>query len=258
MFRGYFALILSTIFMVGCSRNSINSSCGYGIENQIDSLIENGANPYDVASYLHSNRDYLDVKVAPSQNCYYTVCTSEDGEFRVYSIFDWPSSSIRDSHNIFHYRNGRDDDAIHIKADAGDWGYIRNIGMIQHGDKSYYILISEYYSIHQGVFYTAMVSVYSLDKYIYDSLTRESIFVTKSGRHTDMIEVSWQDDHGDKDDSNLFGISFDDAKDTHEVYVQVIDAKTGNALDRAIVYRWNGKHFVFAEIRPMRIERTEE
>ena len=258
MYRIYFVLILSAVLTVGCDGNHVSNPNYYGIEHQIDSLIDNGANPYDVASYLHDNLDYLDVRVEASKDWNYTVSTSADGEFRVYSIIDWTHSSIYDVHNIFHYRNGKDDDAIHLKADAGDWGYIRDIGMVSSKDKTYYILVSEYETIHQGVFYTAMITVYSLDKYIYNSLTRESVFLTKSGRMTDSIEVSWRDDYGHKDDANLFGISVDDTKDTHEVYVQVIDAKTGDALDRAIVYRWDGKHFVYSEIRSMRIERKWE
>lgn len=244
-------IVLLTLF-TSC-KDGHSGAVVYAPNQRIDSLLYYGANCYDVASLLYKNPDYLDVQMDSSSTSSYDVVTSSDGNFRVYSIFD-SSSSTYDVHNIFHYRNGDD---VHVKADAGDWGYITGIGTIRSGEKNYYILVSEYVALHQGLHYTAMVSVYSLNEYIYDSLTRESVFIPKSGRPIDSITVSWNDNGGDKDSLNLFGISMDSNNNTKEIYIQVIDAQNGDATDNALVYRWNGTQFVFSEIRHMRIERKE-
>lgn len=248
------ALFVFLLLLAGCNSHQ-HISDTYGPYHQIDSLMENGANPYDVASYLYEHSETLDQTYDFTDGEGYKVMTSADKDFRVYSILDWPHSSIYDVHNIFHYRNGRYDDAIHINADAGDWGYIVNIGMVKSGSKSYYILISEYESVHQGIYCTTMVSVYSLDEYIYNSLTREPIFITRDGRHLDSIEVSWADDLGFKSMDNLFGIAIDNPCDTKEIYIQVIDSGSGDALDQAIIYRWDGHHFTYAGILPKHFER---
>lgn len=167
-------------------------------------------------------------------------------------------STIYDVHNIFLYRNGEDEYDTHVKADAGDWGYIINIGMVISGHKTYYLLVSEYVSYHYGMYCTTMISAYSLDSDIYNSLKREPLFITKSGKQTDMIEVSWDDNGSNKDWLNLFSVSLDNSGNTHEVYIQVIDAKSGEALDKAIVYKWDGSHFRYSGLKPMRIERIEE
>lgn len=250
--------IAALLFIASCGENHDSISDAYGVERQLDSLIDNGANPYDIASFLYENPEYLDVPVVSSPDGDYTVQTSSDGNFRVYSIYDWPSSSVCEIHNIFQYRTGGYDDTIYLKADAGDSGSIKEIGKVSKGDKALYILVSDNYILHHGVYYTAMVSVYSLNDYMYDSLARESVFVTNSGQRLDYIEVFWQDEHWEKDDSNLFGVAIDNKEDTREIYIQVIDANTGDALDRAIVYAWDGESFVYAGIRAMSICRDLE
>ena len=103
-----------------------------------------------------------------------------------------------------------------------------------------------------------MVSVYSVDEQIFDSLKREQTFVTKSGHLIDSIEVQWHNPFECSLPDNYFGITIDNPKNTHEIYVQVIDENTGDPLDKAIVYKWNGRHFSYSEIRPMKIERIIE
>ena len=229
----------------------------YGVLRQVDSLLDNGCGPYKVASFLGSHPEQLDLPVDSLAESH-LARTSADGRFRVYSIMHWQNSAICDIHNLFLYRNGDDPDDVHLRADAGDWGYIKDIGMLRTGDKTYYILVSEYLSVHQGLFLTTMVSVYSLDRNRYDSLKRESRFRTMSGRLTDSIEVEWDDYGAEKSWDNLFGIAFDDRGDTREVYVQVVDSRTGDAHDLAIVYRWDGRCFAYQGLRPMRIERKED
>lgn len=252
----YTIIMLSVLLLSACQIRPSNKPGKSDPSCQLDGLLGNCANQYEVAAYLSKNLEILDIPVKPSPYTNYTVKTSADNNFRVYSILD-PMSSIYDVHNVFLYRNGDDYDT-HVKADAGDWGYIINIGMVASGHKTYYLLISEYVSYHYGMYCTTMISAYSLDRDKYNSLKREPLFITKSGNLTDIIEVSWDDNGSNKDWLNLFGVSLDNAGDTHEVYIQVIDAKSGDAIDKAIVYRWDGCHFRYSGLKPMRIERIEE
>ena len=250
--------LFSVLLMCACnsSKSTSSSQEEYCPSHRVDSLLDNCANPYEIALELSKHPfEVLSTPIEPSPYTNYTIKTSADGNFRVYSILA-PMSSIYDVHNIFLYQNGDEYD-VHVKADQGDWGYITNIGMLSNGNKTYYLLVSEYVSYHQGLYCTTMISAYSLNNEIYNSLKRESLFITKNGNLTDMIEVSWSDDGANKDWGNLFGVSLNRISNTQEVYIQVIDAKSGDALDRAIVYRWDGRHFVYSGLKPMRIERKE-
>lgn len=259
MTRTLCTTIVFTVLLVSCNISSHNEMPIYGPLHQIDSILDAGGNPYDVASYLQDHMETLYLNLGFSQGDGYSVVTSADGNLRVYSVYDWPGLSFPQIKNIFHYRDGENDEDIHIKADEGDWGCISSIGTTKNDSKRYYVLLSDYYSEIHGTFVVTMVSVYSLDEQIYDSLKREqSAFLTKSGRHIDSIEVRWNDYSGYSLPDNYWGISMDNLQNTREIYVQVVDAKTGNPLDKAIVYRWNKNHFEYSEIRPMKIERIIE
>lgn len=252
-------VLLSVLVMCACNGRKSTSSPqeAYSPSHRVDSLLGNCANPYEIALEISKHPvEVLNTPTALPPYTNYTIKTSVDGNFRVYSILD-PMSSIYDVHNIFLYRNGKDEYDVHVKADQGDWGYIINIGMVPSEKKTYYLLVSEYVSYHQGMFCTTIISAYSLSHEIYNSLKREQLFITKSGNLTDMIEVSWNDDGANKDWTNLFGVSLSNTSNTQEIYIQVISAKTGNALDRAIVYKWNGRHFVYSGLKGMRVERNE-
>ena len=233
-------LLAAAILLGACHANGGHTPETYGVLRQVDSLLDNGCGPYEVASFLYSHPEQLDLPVdsLAESHC---VRTSADGRFRVYSIADWRSGSTCDIHNLFLYWNGDDD--IHLKADAGDLGCIKDIGMFRSGDKTYYILVSEYVAVHQGMCITTTVSIYSLDRSRYDSLKRESLFLTKDYRLIDSIEVQWDDDGTDEERGYPFGIALDDREDTREVYVQVIDGRTGEATGLAIVYRRDGRRF---------------
>ena len=251
--------LFSVLIMCACnsSKSTSSSQEAYCPSHRVDSLLDNCANPYEIALELSKHPfDVLSTPIEPSPYTNYTIKTSADGNFRVYSILA-PMSSIYDVHNIFLYRNGKDEYDVHVKADQGDWGYIINIGMVPSEKKTYYLLVSEYVSYHQGMFCTTMISAYSLSREIYNSLKREQLFITKSGNLTDIIEVSWDDDGANKDWTNLFGISLSNTSNTQEIYIQVISAKTGNALDRAIVYKWDGQHFVYSGLKGMCVDRNE-
>lgn len=260
MFRNYLlSLLACSILLAGCKSHPYVAITNYGPFHQIDSIMDAGGNPYDVASYLHEHEETLDLNLDFSQGDGYSVMTSTDGNLRVYSVYDWSGSSFPQIKNVFHYRDGENDDDIHVKADEGDWGCISGIGTTKNDSKKYYVLLSDYYSEIHGTCVVTMVSVYSLDEQVYDSLKREqSVFWVKSGRHIDSIEVRWDDYSGYSLPDNYWGISMDNPHNTREIYVQVVDAKTGNPLDRAIVYRWNEDHFEYSEIRPMKIERIIE
>lgn len=258
MNRTIFIILIASTLLCGCRHYGQVDYTTYGPLRQIDSLCDNGANPYDIASYLYEHPESLDLDIGSTQSDGYTVMTSSDGEFRVYSIYDWPGLSFPQIKNIFHYRNGRYDDDIHLKVEVEDWGCISSIGTVKNEEKSYYILVSDYYSELRGTCCVTMVSVYSLDDQIYDSLKREMAFITRSGRKIESIEVRWEDYKGFSFPDNYWGISMDNPHNTREIYVQVVDANTGKPLDRAIVYKWNKDHFEYSDIRPMKIERIIE
>ena len=179
----------------------------------------------------------------------YEVRTSYDGNFRVYSFVNCPSYWC-DIHNIFQYQIDKED-PIFIKADAGDDGSIIEIGMQKQESKTYYLLVSQNYIFHQSELIITMISAFSIDKSIYNSLKRESLFKTKNGKTLETITVVWDNVHGEKDYDNLFGISIDNPNNTREIYIQIIDETTGHAIDKAIVYRWDGKNFTYSGTKLM-------
>lgn len=245
----FIQLILVALCTISCNGAHLRDRTKYSDSEKIDSLLDNGANPYDVASYLYENPDYLYVPIESTDESPYEVKTSPDGKFRVYSIFV-SQNYTSDIHNIFQYQID-EQDPIFLKADAGDIGSITNIGMLKKGDKTYYLLLSEFYVFHQSVLVSNMISVYSVDDNIYDSLKREALFKTKNGNKLETIEVVWENIHGEKDSDKLFGISIDNPNNTREIYIQIIDQTTGHALDKAIVYRWDGNNYTYCGTKLM-------
>ena len=96
--------------------------------------------------------------------------------------------------------------------------------------------------------YTSGITAYSVQSDWDNSLKREPLFLTKRGNLIDSISVMWDDPHGDREDY-FYGVELDNPVDTKEVYIQVIEAETGTAMNKSIVYRWDGKHFVYSGIR---------
>ena len=95
--------------------------------------------------------------------------------------------------------------------------------------------------------YTSGITAYSVQSDWDNSLKREPLFLTKRGNLIDSISVMWDDPHGDREDY-FYGVELDNPVDTKEVYIQVIEAETGTAMNKSIVYRWDGKHFVYSGI----------
>lgn len=245
----FFALL--SILELGACGGNAGHETNYG-GNPIDSLLYHGANHFDIASWLYKHGD-LDIRVDSRDDWSYSVKTSADNRLRVYSFSD-DTRFYEDVHQIVHYRNGDDELDEHIRIVDDDWGLIRDIGMLTSGHKTYYLLVYDSVSFHQGMYCRSMISAWSVDNYEYDSLKREPLFITKNGRYTDRIEVRWDDGGGQKDSQNVFCVSLDRTSNTREVYIQVVDADSGDALNQAIVYHWNGGKFIFYGLRPMRIE----
>ena len=248
-------IILANLFALGACGGNADYKPDFG-GDPIDSLLYHGANHFDIASWLDRNGD-LDTPVKPHEDCDYSIKTSANNRLRVYSVPD-QTCFYDNVHQIIHYRNGYDEFDEHIRIVDDDWGQIRDIGMVTDGHKTYYLLVYKDVHYHQGTYFSAVISAWSTDENEFDSLKREPLFVTKNGRHTDKIEVQWDDDGSFKDSQNVFGVSIDGTKNTRDVYIQVVDADTGDALDQALVYHWNGRYFVFSGLRPMRIEGSFE
>lgn len=119
MFRYYLLSLLACILFIGCRSHPNAAVTSDGPLHQIDSIIDVGGNPFDVASYLHEHMETLDLNLDFSRGNGYSVMTSADGDLRVYSVYDWPSLLFPQIKIIFNYRDGENDDDIQMK-EIGD------------------------------------------------------------------------------------------------------------------------------------------
>lgn len=249
-YRLLFYLIVS-IFAFGCKNIQSNypptGTKEYGPGQKIDSLIDIGANHYDVASYLFKHPEYLNVIIKPRMDSdiwRYSVNTSADGKLRVYSFLD-DLGYPQDVHNIFQYLID-DDLPVRVQADECNDGTVKTIGMRCLGVKTYYLIVTEYVSYHNC--YSTGITAYSVQSDWDNSLKKEPVFLTKGGNLIDSISIMWDDPHEDREDY-FYGVELDNPVNTKEVHIQVVDAENGMATNKSIVYRWDGKHFAFSDIK---------
>ena len=243
--------LLSSILAIGCknirSNYLLTDANEYGAGQKIDSLLDGGANHYDVASYLFKHPEYLHVNIEPITDDFiwrYSVNSSADGKLRIYTFLD-DLGYTRDVHNIFQYLIA-DDLPVRVQADECNEGTVNTIGMRCQGLKTYYLILNDYVSGHNC--YTSGITAYSVRSDRDNSLKREPLFLTKGGSLIDSISIMWDDPHGDRE-GYFYGVKLDNLENTEEVCIQVVEAETGTATNKCIVYRWDGKHFAYSGIR---------
>ncbi len=214
---------------------------------QLDSLLGEGGNHYDVASLLYRNPDFFyNSPRSFREGGRLSYDTSLDGQFRVYSIELQGNYPFID--NIIQCGDSRSTPLLMMEA-IEDKGPIYKIGMHNDGHRTIYLPVSFQYFCCGGEYISAAIRSFSI---IRDSsgfsILSEPIFKTKHGRLLDSIEVDWDDNCGKEPSNNIFCIDWDNPDNVNEIYIQVIDADTGIALNKAIVYRWDGIFFNYAGI----------
>jgi hypothetical protein len=247
---------LCIVLLLSCSKSNTSSDrslSGY----TLDRLLSEGGSHYDVAAYLYRNPEFLqNTPRSFRDGGRLSYETSADGCFRVYSM-ELPGC-YPDIENILQYGPSKYEPVL-LLDELEDKGRVWEIGMNDSASKKIYLPVSFQHFCCGGEYLSACIRSFSI---IYDetgfSIQQEPLFKTKSGKLLDSIEVDWDDDCGERSSNNVFRIALDNPENTREVYIQIIDAATGEALDKAIVYRWDGSFFNYAGIIPKRIENFSE
>lgn len=251
-----FLSLLCILLLVSCSKSNSFSDCGLS-GYSLDSLLSDGGSQYDVAAYLYRNPDFLQNSPRSFRDGgRLTYETSSDGCFRVYSM-ELPGC-YPDIESILQYGDSEYDSLL-ILDEMEDKGRVWKIGMNDSDPKTIYLPVSFQTFCCGGEYLSACIRSYSINNDETGfSIQQAPLFKTKSGKLLDSIEVDWNDDCGERSSNNVFCIALDNLENTREVYIQVIDADTGEALDKAIVYRWDGSFFKYVGIVPKKIENFPE
>ncbi len=216
-----------------------------GLPGSLDSLAFYEANHYDYASWLLKHPEtLLHSPVEYSDSPYHCYTTSADRKFRVYSILDQERWSDTYAYNIIQYTTSDQFDDVSLSVETLTRDIIQQIGMISIGAKTYYLPITNLYVFHQGEYFRCSISAFSVTEN--HLLKKEKLFLTRDGRYLDTIDVEWDDNGGTLSNDDLFGIRLDSMFNTHEVQIQVIDGVTGEALNRTLSYKWDGRYFKYS------------
>lgn len=252
-----FLLTIVTVLIPSCDAHRNTTSDNVITAYQLDSLLGEGGNHYDIASLLYRNPEFL----LNSQRSFWdggrlSYETSSDGQFRVYSIelkgnYPYVENIIQCGDSTY--------EPMLLLEEMAFTGRVVKVGMHKDGELTYYFPISFQYFCCGGEYISASIQAFSISNTSEGfSIRSESVFKTKRGSLLDRIDVDWDDHCGEAPSSNVFCIELDDHESTNEVYIQVIDTDKGKAFDKAIVYKWDGAFFKYAGIIPKHIENISE
>ena len=252
-----FIIVVGTALFSSCADDGSSSVVNIsGVS--LDSILMDGGNHYDVASQLFRNPDFLSESPRSFRDGgRLTYETSSDGCFRVYSME--LAGHYPEVENLIQYGDSKYDPLLLLE-EMAFMGRVDKIGMKKDGKRTIYLPITFQYFCCGGEYISANICSYSSVKESYGgaSVQSEPVLKTKNGSLLDTIEVDWNDNCGEVSSCNVFCIELDSVDNTNEIYIQVVDADTGKALDKALVYRWDGTFYTYSGIIPKRIENPAE
>lgn len=253
----FYILFIWTALFRSCVNGS-PSSVYHLSGNSLDSILMEGGNHYDIASQLFRNPDFLSESPRSFRDGgRLTYETSSDGCFRVYTME--LAGRYPEVENLIQYGDSKYDPLL-LLDEMAFMGRVDKIGMKKDGKRTIYLPITFQYFCCSGEYISANICSYSSVKESYGgaSVLSEPVLKTKNGTLLETIEVDWNDNCGEVSSCNVFCIELDSVDNTNEIYIQVVDADTGKALDKALVYRWDGTFYTYSGIIPKRIATTAE